>query len=211
MARHLLLLLNLRVWIHFLCLLGLSGVSSISLSLNPVQPSIHIIIFKMGTGVWTLILLAWVVVEVYSLVIDQIQCSIILFIFAILSSFIILCLRYLVKIRAVLKITILHRWAVNMVSIIWKNIKYRILINYAFWFFKFKISGFRGIWVFWVFWVFGYLGLWVFGYFGYIGYFGYFGFGYLGLGVFGYIGYFGYFEYFVYGYMDIWVTKGRVS
>lgn len=77
----------------------------------------------MSTCIRALVLLSRVVVKVDSLVVDQVESSIILLVFAVLASLVILgSNRCLVVVRAILKITILHPLAVNMVSIIFQKV-----------------------------------------------------------------------------------------
>ena len=76
----------------------------------------------MSTCIRALVLLTRVIVKVDSLVVDQVESSVILLVFAILASLVILgSNRCLVVVRAILKIAILHPLAVNMVSIIFQK------------------------------------------------------------------------------------------
>ena len=126
--------------ILFVCFLSLGNIFSISLTLNPIETTIHIIIFKMCSGVGTLVFFTCVIIKVDSFVVNQVKSSFILLVF-ILSSFVILGSSSLIVIRAILKIAILHFKAVNSIHTKFdKNNKYRILINFSIKLFKFKIS-----------------------------------------------------------------------
>ena len=63
----------------------------ITISLHPVEPPIHIVVLEVCASVWALVLLARVVIEIYSLVVDEIYSSIVLLLILLLALILLRC------------------------------------------------------------------------------------------------------------------------